>query len=326
MPMQCARRQFLHFAAGAAALPALPRGAAALDYPARPVRLIVGFFAGSLSDILGRLIAQSLSERLGQQVLVEDRPGAGSNTGTEFVARAAPDGYTLLLVPAQVAAVNATLYDNLNFNFLRNIAPVACIARTTGVVVANLSFPPKTVSEFIAYANANPGKINFASGGIGSLPHVSGELFRFMTGVNLTHVPYRGNYLPDLLAGQVQVAFATLPSAIEFIRAGRLRPLAVTGAARSPALPDVPTVSETVPGYRVDAHNGLGAPAHVPGEIVSRLNSEVGAALADPAVRARLAEIGSEPLPMTPREFGQLLADETDKWGKVVKFANIKLE
>ncbi len=324
--MQCARRQFLHFAAGAAALPALPRGAAALDYPARPVRLIVGFFAGSLSDILGRLIAQSLSERLGQQVLVEDRPGAGSNTGTEFVARAAPDGYTLLLVPAQVAAVNATLYDNLNFNFLRDIAPVACIARTTGVLAANLSFPARTVSEFIAYANANPGKINFASGGIGSLPHVSGELFRFMTGVNLTHVPYRGNYLPDLLSGQVQVAFATLPSAIEFIRAGRLRPLAVTGAARSPALPDVPTVGETVPGYQVDAHNGLGAPTHVPGEIVSKLNSEVGAALADPAMRARLAEIGSVPLPMTPQEFGQLLADETDKWGKVVKFANIKPE
>jgi len=323
--MKLPRRRFVYLAAGAA-LPILPRIASALDYPTRPVRLIVGFFAGSLSDILARLIAQSLSERLKQQVIVENRTGAGSNIAAELVARASPDGYTLLLVPVAVAAVNATLYENLNFNFIRDIAPVACIARTPTVMAVNLSVPVKTVSEFIVYANANPGTINFASGGIGSLPHVAGELFKFMTGVNLTHVAYRGNYLPDVIAGQVQVAFATLPSAIEFIRAGRLRALAVTGATRSPALPDVPTVGETVPGYVVDGDNGIGAPGHTPSEVINKLNDETNAALADPTLRARLAELGSEPRPMTPAELGKSLADETEKWAKVIKFASIKLE
>ena len=322
--MKLPRRKFLHLAASCTALPSLPRVAAALDYPTRPVHLIVGFFAGSLSDVMARLIAPSLSERLGQQVFVDDRPGAASNIATEFVARAAPDGYTLLLVPAEVAAINAMLYDNLNFNFARDIAPVGCIAHTQSVMVVNLSFPAKTVPEFIAYAKANPGKINYGSGGIGSLPHVAGELFNFMTSVELTHVPYRGNYLPDLLAGQVQAAFATLPSAIEFIRAGRLRALAVTGATRSPALPDLPTVGETVPGYEVDGHNGVGAPSHTPGEVIDKLNREINTALADPAVRARLSELGSEALTMTPAEFGKLVAEQTDKWAKVIRFVSIK--
>jgi|SRR5579862_356970 len=324
--MKLPRRSFLHLAASATALPVLPRAASALDYPTRPVHLFVGFFAGSLSDIMARLISEPLSQRLGQQVIVDDRPGAGSNIATELVVRAPPDGYTLLLVAAGVAAVNATLYDNLNFNFIRDIAPVASISRTPGVMAVNSSFPAKTVPEFIAYAEANPGKINFASGGIGSLPHVAGELFKFMTGVNLVHVPYRGNYLPDLLAGQVQVAFATLPSAIEFIRQGRLRALAVTGATRSEVLPDVPTVGETVRGYEADGRNGIGAPRSTPVEIVNKLNNEINAALADPAMQARLVALGSEPLPTTSDEFGKFIAAETEKWGKVIRFADIKAE
>jgi tripartite-type tricarboxylate transporter receptor subunit TctC len=324
--MKIPRRKFLHVAAGAAALPVLPRAARALDYPARPVRVIVGFFAGSQSDIMARLIAQALSERLGQQFVVDDRPGAGSNIATEFVAKAPPDGYTLLLVAPGVAAVNAAIYDNLNFNFIRDIAPVACISRTPCVMAVNLAFPARTVPEFIAYAKANPGKINFGSGGIGSLPHVAGELFKIMAGVNLIHVPYRGNYLPDLLAGQLQVAFATLASAIEFIKAGKLRPLAITSVMRSAALPDVPTVGEFVPGYEAEARNGLGAPAGTPAEIITRLNSATNAALADSATRARLTDIGSEPLAMTPAEFGQHIADETEKWAKVIKTAGIKAE
>ena len=325
--MKLPRRQFLHMATGVlAALPAFSRRAIALDYPKRPVHLFVGFFAGSLSDIMARLISEPLSQRLGQQVIVDDRPGAGSNIATELVVRAPPDGYTLLLVAAGVAAVNATLYDNLNFNFIRDIALVASISRTPGVMAVNSSFPAQTVPEFIAHAKANPGKINFASGGIGSLPHVAGELFKFMTGVNLVHVPYRGNYLPDLLAGQVQVAFATLPSAIEFIMEGRLRALAVTGATRSEVLPDVPTVGETVPGYEADGRNGIGAPRNTPVEIVNKLNSEINAALADPAMQARLVELGSEPLPTTSAEFGKFIAAETEKWGKVIKFAGIKAE
>ena len=324
--MKLPRRKFLHLAASTAALPAISRIALAETYPSRPVHLIVGFFAGSQSDILARLIAQSLSERLGQQVIVDDRPGAGSNIATELVVKAPPDGYTLLLVAAGVAAVNATLYDNLNFNFIRDIAPVATISRTPAVMVVKPSFPAKTVPEFIAYAKANPGKINFASGGIGSLPHVAGELFKFMTGVNLVHVPYRGNYVPDLLAGEVQLAFATLPSVIEFIKVGRLRPLAVTGAMRTEVLSDIPTVGEFVPGYEADGQNGIGAPMNTPVEIINKLNNEVNAALSDPAVEVRLTEIGSEPMPTTPAAFGKFIADETAKWGKVIRAAGIKAE
>jgi len=319
------RRTFLHLATGAAALPAASRIALALDYPTRPVRLLVGFFAGGLSDILARLIAQPLSERLGQQVIVDDRPGAGSNIATELVTKAPPDGYTLLLVPVS-ATINATLYDNLNFNFSRDIAPVASISRTPGVMVVNLSLPVRTVPEFIAYAKANPGKINFASAGTGSLPHVAGELFKLMTGLNLVQVQYRSNYFPDLIAGQVHVSFATMPSAIEFVRAGKLRALAVTGAARSEVLPDVPTVGEFIPGYEADAWNGIGAPANTPSDIIEKLNKEINAALAEPAIQVRLAELGSKPLSMTPSEFGKFIAVEIEKWAKVIKAAGIKAE
>ena len=323
--MKLPRRTFLHLATGAAALPAASRIALALDYPTRPVRLLVGFFAGGLSDILARLIAQPLSERLGQQVIVDDRPGAGSNIATELVTKAPPDGYTLLLVPVS-ATINATLYDNLNFNFSRDIAPVASISRTPGVMVVNLSLPVRTVPEFIAYAKANPGKINFASAGTGSLPHVAGELFKLMTGLNLVQVQYRSNYFPDLIAGQVHVSFATMPSAIEFVRAGKLRALAVTGAARSEVLPDVPTVGEFIPGYEADAWNGIGAPANTPSDIIEKLNKEINAALAEPAIRVRLAELGSKPLSMTPSEFGKFIAVEIEKWAKVIKAAGIKAE
>jgi tripartite-type tricarboxylate transporter receptor subunit TctC len=310
--MKLPRRTFLSFAVSVAVLPALSRITLALDYPTRPVRLVVGFFAGGLSDIMARLIAQPLSERLGQQVIVDDRPGAGSNIATELVTKASPDGYTLLLVPAS-ATINASLYDNLNFNFSRDIVPVASISRTPGVMVVNLSLPVRTVPEFIAYAKANPGTINFASAGTGSLPHVAGELFKLMTGLNLVRVSYRSNYFPDLIAGQVQVSFATVPSAIEFVRAGKLRALAVTGAARSEALPGVPTVSEFIPGYEADAWNGVGAPANTPAEIIKKLNKEINAALAEPAMQVRLAELGSEPLSMMPSEFGKFIAAEIEK-------------
>ena len=325
MPMKFPRRKFLHLAAGAAALPGLSRAASALDYPTRPVRLVVGFFAGGLSDILARLIAQSLSERLGQQVVVDDRPGAGSNLATEIVARAPGDGYTLLMVPF-TSTVNATLYHDLNFNFARDIAPIATISRTAGVMVVNLSLPTTTVPEFIAYARANPGKINFASAGTGSLPHVAAELFKFMTGLNLVRVPYTNNYFADLLAGQVQVSFATLPSAIEFVRAGQLRALAVTGPVRSQILPDVPTVAEFVPGYEADAWNGIGAPASTPAEIIDKLSKEVNAAVADPAMQAQLTKLGSEPLSMQPAEFGKFILNETEKWAKVIHAAGLKPE
>jgi tripartite-type tricarboxylate transporter receptor subunit TctC len=325
MPMKLPRRKFLHLAAGTAASPVLPRSASALDYPTRPIHLVVGFFAGGLSDILARLIAQALSERLGQQMVVDDRPGAGSNLATEIVARAPGDGYTLLLVPF-TATINATLYDNLNFNFVRDIAQVATISSTPGVMVVNLSLPARTLPEFIAYAKANPGKINFASAGTGSLPHVAGELFKFMTGLDLVRVPYTSSYFPDLLAGQVQVSFATVPSAIEFVRAGKLRPLAVTGRTRSRILPDLPTVGEFVPGYEADAWNGVGAPTSTPPEIIDKLNKETDAVLADPAMQAHLTKIGSEPLSMTPAEFGKFIANETGKWANVIRAAGIKPE
>jgi tripartite-type tricarboxylate transporter receptor subunit TctC len=311
------RRKLLHLALGAAG-PAIPRFASALDYPGRPVRFVVEFFASSLSDILARTIAEGLSKRLGQQVIVDDQPGAGGNLATDMVVRASPDGYTLLALTS-ANAWNATLYDKLSFDFIRDIVPVASISRTPGVMAVTPSFPAKTVPEFIAYANANPGKINMASGGIGSLPHVAGELFKFMTGVNLVHVPYRGSYVPDLLSGQVQVAFGPIPTLIEQIRAGKLRALAVTGASPSPALPDVPPLGEFVPGYEAIAFNGMGAPKGTPAEIIEKLNNAVNAALADFEIQARFSQLGSVPAPMTTAEFRKLIINETEKWGTVLR-------
>jgi tripartite-type tricarboxylate transporter receptor subunit TctC len=297
----------------------------ASDYPSRPVHFVVAFFAGSLSDILARAIAEALSKQLGQQIIVDDQPGAGGNLATAMVVRASPDGYTLL--EATSANVwNATLYDNLGFDFIRDIAPVASISRTPGVMAVTPSFPAQTVPEFMAYAKANPGKINMASGGIGSLPHVAGELFKFMTGINLVHVPYRGSYLPDLLGGQVQVAFGPIPTLIEQIRAGKLRPLAVTGANPSPALPNIPTLGQFVPGYEASGFNGVGAPKKTPTEIIYKLNAAVNAVLADSEVQERFAQLGTVPVLMTPAEFGKLIVDGSQKWGNVFKSASIRLE
>jgi len=318
------RRQFLHLAAGVTALPVLSRNANAQTYPTRLVRLIVGFPAGNASDIFARLIAQSLSERLGQQFVVENRPGAGGNVGTEVVVRAS-DGYTLLLVLTS-NAINTTLYANLNFDFIRDIAPVASIVDAPYAMVVNPSVPAKSVPEFIAYAKANPGKLNMASAGIGGATHVFGELFMMMAGVNLLHVPYRGNFMPDLLGGQVQVLFAPITHSIEYIRTGRLRALAVTPATRSSALPGIPTMAEFVPGYEASGWYGIGAPKNTPTEIIDRLNKEINAALADPKIKARLADLGAVPMPMTPAEFGKFIAAETEKWAKVVKAANIQPE
>jgi tripartite-type tricarboxylate transporter receptor subunit TctC len=319
------RRQFLHLAAGAAALPAFSRVAWAQEYPTKPVRIIVGFAPGGGADIAARLIGQWLSERLGQSFVIENRPGAGSNIATEAVVRAPSDGYTLLLVSAP-AAINATLYEKLSFNFIRDIAPVASISHVPHVMVVHPSFPAKTVPEFIAYAKANAGKINMASAGNGSTPHVAGELFKMMAGVNLIHVPYRsaGPALTDLLGGQVQVMFDNMASSIEHIRAGKLRPLAVTTTMRSETLPDVPTVSEFVPGYEVSNWFGVGAPKATPAEILDRLNKEINASLADPKLRARLADLGGTPLVGSPADFGKLIAAETEKWAKVIRAANIK--
>ena len=319
------RRQFLHLAAGASALPALPRVARAQTYSTQPVRLIVGFPAGNASDILARLIAQSLSERLGQQFVVENRPGASGNVGTEVVVRALPDGHTLLLVLSS-NAYSATLYTNLNFNFIRDIAPVASIVDAPYAMAVNPLVPAKTVPEFIAYAKANPGKLNMASAGIGGATHVFGELFMMMAGVNLLHVPYRGNFIPDLLGGQVQVVFAPITHLIEYIRTGKLRALAVTSARRSAALPDIPTLAEFVPGYEASGWYGIGAPKNTPIEIIDRLNKEINAALADPKMKARLADLGGVTIAGSPADFGKLIADETEKWAKVIKAANIKPE
>jgi tripartite-type tricarboxylate transporter receptor subunit TctC len=302
-------------------------GAAALDYPTKPVRWIVGYPAGGSTDILARLIGQWLSVRLGQQFIIENRPGAGNNLGTEQVVRAAPDGYTILLVnPAN--AINTTLYDKLSFNFIRDIAPVAGLIRVPNVMEVNPSVPAKTVPEFIAYAKANPGKINLASSGNGTSIHMSGELFKMLTGLAMQHVPYRGSapMLTDMLAGQVQVTFDNMPSSIEHIRAGRLRALAVTTATRSEALPDVPIVADFVPGYEASAWFGLGAPKGTPPEIVELLNKEINAAVADPNVRARLADMGGMLINGTPVEFGKIIAEETEKWAKVVKFSGAKPE
>jgi tripartite-type tricarboxylate transporter receptor subunit TctC len=325
--MKLPRRQFLHLAAGAAALPAVSRFAWAQEYPTKPVRIIVGFAPGGGADIAARLIGQWLSERLGQSFVIENRPGAGSNIATEAVVRAPSDGYTLLLVSAP-AAINATLYEKLSFNFIRDIAPVASISHVPHVMVVHPSFPAKTVPEFIAYAKANAGKINMASAGNGSTPHVAGELFKMMAGVNLIHVPYRsaGPALTDLLGGQVQVMFDNMASSIEHIRAGKLRPLAVTTTMRSETLPDVPTVSEFVPGYEVSNWFGVGAPKATPAEILDRLNKEINSGLADPKIKARLADLGGIPLVGSPADFGKFIAEETEKWGKVIKSAGIKPE
>jgi tripartite-type tricarboxylate transporter receptor subunit TctC len=323
--MKLPRRTFLQLAAGAAVLPAVSRIAFAQAYPTRPVRIIVGFAPGGTADIIARLMGQWLSERLGQPFIIENRPGGGTNIATEAVVRAPADGYTLLMLSA-TQAINATLYDKLNFNFIRDIVPVAGTMRVPGIMVVNPSVPANTVPEFIAYAKANAGKLSMASGGIGSAGHISGELFKMMTGINIGHVPYRGGgpALTDLLAGQVQVYFSPMPAAIEYIKAGKLRALAVTTAARSEALPDIATVAEFVPGYEASTWVGVGAPKATPTEIVEKLNKEINAALADPKIKARLADLGGTVLPGTPADFGKLIADETEKWGKVVKFTGIK--
>jgi tripartite-type tricarboxylate transporter receptor subunit TctC len=325
--MKLARRNFLRLAAGAAALPAVSRIAIAQAYPARPVRVIVPFGPAGATDIVARLIGQWLSERLGQQFIIDNRPGAGSNIGTESVVRSPPDGYTLLLV-SPPAAINATLYAKLNFDFIRDIAPVAAIVRVANVMVVNPAVPATTVPEFIAYAKANPGKINFASTGIGSSPHVNGELFKMMVGLDMTHVPYRSAAaaMTDLLSGQMQVYFGTAAATISYIKAGSLRALAVATETRLPGLPNIPTVTEFVPGYEASACYGLGAPRSTPVEIVDKLNKEINAALADANMRARLADLGGIALAGSPAEFGKLIADETDKWAKVVKFAGVRVD
>jgi tripartite-type tricarboxylate transporter receptor subunit TctC len=325
--MKFPRRKFLHLAAGAAALSVAPRIAGAQTYPTQPVRIIVGFGPGGVSDILARLIAQWLSERLGRPFVVDNRPGAGTNIATETVARAPADGYTLLWLTSS-NAINATLYEKLSFDFIRDIAPVASIVLVPSVMEVNSEFPAKTVPEFIAYAKANPGKINMGAAGPGSSTHIFGELFKMMAGVNLIPVQYRssGPALTDLMAGQVQVMFDPLGSSIEYIRAGRLRALAVTTATRAEALPDVPTVGDFVPGYEASLWQGIGAPKSTPPEIVDRLNKEINAALADPKIKARLADLGSTPLAQSPGEFAKLIAADTEKWGKVIRAANIKAE
>jgi len=325
--MNFPRRRFMHLAAGAAALPALSRFAWAQPYPSRPVRLMVGYAAGGSVDIMARLIGQWLSERLGQPFTVENRPGAGTNIATEAVVRAAPDGYTLLLVGAP-NAINATLYDKLNYNFIRDVVPVAGIIRFPNIMVVNPSVPARTVPEFIAYAKANPGKVNFASGGIGNSSHVAGELFKMITGISMVHVPYRGlaPALTDLLGGQVQVLFGTAPGTLEYIRAGKLRPLAVTSVGRWKGLPDLPTVSEFVPGFEASNWSGIGVPKGTPVEIIDKLNKTISAGLDDPKMKSQLGDLGGTALAGSPAEFGKFIADETEKWAKVVKFSGARVD
>jgi tripartite-type tricarboxylate transporter receptor subunit TctC len=325
--MKLPRRQFLHLAAGAAALPAISRIASAQAYPARPVRLIVPFPAGGAVDITARLIGQSLSERLRQQFIIETRPGAGGTIGTGAVAHAAPDGYTLLMVDAS-ATINVTLYDKLDFNFLRDIAPVASINRVPLVMEVHPSVPASTLPEFIAYAKANPGKLNMASSGNGTPTHVAGELFKMMAGVDMVHVPYRGAApaTADLLAGQVQVYFTGATNVVEYVKAGKLRALAVTTATRLETLPDTPTVADFVPGYEASTWYGVGAPTNTPSGIIDKLNREINAALTDPKMKARLSELGTSVLVTSPAEFAKFIADETEKWAKVIRAANIKLD
>jgi tripartite-type tricarboxylate transporter receptor subunit TctC len=321
------RRRFLHLATGAAALPAVSRFAWAQTYPAQPVRIIVGFGPGGVSDILARLIGQWLSERFDRPFIVDNRPGGGTNIATETVARAPADGYTLLWLTSS-NAINATLYEKLNFDFIRDIAPVASIVLVPSVMAVNSEFPTKTVPEFIAYAKANPGKINMGAAGPGSSTHIFGELFKMMAGVDLVPVQYRSSapVLTDLMAGQVQVTFGPLGASIEYIKTGRLRALAVTEATRSETLPDVPTVGEFVPGYEASLWQGIGAPKSTPPEIIDRLNKEINAALADPRIKARLADLGSTPFAQSPGDFARLIASDTEKWGKVIRAANIKAE
>jgi tripartite-type tricarboxylate transporter receptor subunit TctC len=319
------RRDFLHLAAGATVAAVASPLARAETYPSRPVRVIVGFPAGSASDVVARLTGQALSERLGQQFVVENRPGAGTNIAAEAVVRAPSDGYTLLL-STSTNAVNATLYQHLNFNFMRDIVSVASIDQVPYVFEVNLSVPAKTLPEFIAYAKANPGKVNMASNGIGSGPHVAGELFKMMAGVDLVHVPYTGNVYPDLIGGQVQAMFSPIPASIGFVRAGQLRPLAVGTTKRLAILPDVPTVAEFVPGYEASGWHGIGAPANTSADVVNKLNAAINALLADPKFKERLADLGGLQMALSPTEFGKFTADEVDKWAKVIKFADIKSE
>jgi tripartite-type tricarboxylate transporter receptor subunit TctC len=325
--MTLPRRRFLHLAASAVALPALSRIAFAQTYPVRPVRWIIGFSPGGTTDIISRLVAQHLTEQLGQPFIIESRPGAGTNIATESVVRAPADGYTLLFVGAP-NAINATLYSKLNFNFIRDIAPVAGIVGVPNVMVVHPSLPVTTVPEFIAYAKANPGKINMASSGVGTSPHLAGELFKMMTEVDFLHVPYRGAApaVTDLLAGQVQLYFVTTPSSIGYIKSGRLRAIAVTTAGRVTELPDVPTISEFVPGYEASAWYGIGVPRDTPEEIIGKLNREINAAIAEPKIKLRLNELGCTVIAGSPADFAKLIANETEKWAKVVNFASLKPE
>jgi tripartite-type tricarboxylate transporter receptor subunit TctC len=326
--MQVHRRRFLRLLAGVPGLPAVLRSAKAETYPSRPVRIMVGTAPGGGPDILARLIGQWLSDRLGQPFVVENKPGGSTNLATEEVAKAQPDGYTLLLLVPSNAAINGSLYNNLNYDFARDLTPVGGVSRETEVMVVNPSFPAKTAPEFISYAKANPGKINMASPGIGTGPHMAGELFKYMTGIEMTHVAYRGSApaITDLLGGQVQVYFAPLSTSIEYVRTGKLRALGVTTAARVAALPDVPPLGEFVPGYETSTWYGVGAPKKTPAEIVDRLNKEINIGLADPGMTARLAALGSSAFPVSPDEFGKFIADETQKWAKVIKFARIEPE
>jgi tripartite-type tricarboxylate transporter receptor subunit TctC len=325
--MNLPRRRFLHLAAAALASPAATRLAFADAYPSRPVHLLVGFTPAGGNDIIARLMGQWLTERLGQTFVIENRPGAGTNIAAELVIKSPPDGYTLFVTNLS-NAINATLYEKLNFDFMRDMLPVAGIAQAPAALALNSRLPARTVSEFIAYAKANPGRISMGSAGIGSTGHLAGELFKMMAGIDMTHVPYRGNApaLTDLIAGQIEVLFPSLGSSIEYVKAGKLRALAVTSEARSDALPDVPTVAETLPGYQAASFYGIGAPRNTPAGIVDVLNKAVNAGLADPKLKARLTDLGSVLLPGPPAAFGQLIADETEKWGKVIRFAGIKAQ
>jgi len=324
--MNLPRRKLLQLAVGAAALPAVLRFAFAQSYPSQPVRMIVGFPAGQAADSLARIVAQALSQRLGQQVIVENRPGAGGNIGTEAVVRAAPDGYTILMEVMTSNAINATLYPNLNFNFIKDIAPVAIIGGGAYVMTVNPSVPAKTVPEFIAYAKAKPGKINMGSAGIGTPPHAFGELFKMLAGVDMVHVPYKGSYVPDLLSGQVQVVFAPIPTVIAHIKSGKLRALAVTATKRSEALPDTPTIAEFVRGYDASGYFGFGAPSRTPKDIIDKLNTEIKAIVVDPPIKEKLVSLGIEPMQLTSAEYGKLIVAETEKWTKVVKTAGMKAD
>jgi len=324
--MNLPRRKLLQLAVGAAALPAVLRFAFAQSYPLQPVRMIVGFPAGQAADSLARIVAQALSQRLGQQFIVENRPGAGGNIGTEAVVRAAPDGYTILMEVMTSNAINATLYPNLNFNFIKDIAPVAIIGGGAYVMTVNPSVPAKTVPEFIAYAKAKPGKINMGSAGIGTPPHAFGELFKMLAGVDMVHVPYKGSYVPDLLSGQVQVVFAPIPTVIAHIKSGKLRALAVTATKRSEALPDTPTIAEFVRGYDASGYFGFGAPSRTPKDIIDKLNTEIKAIVVDPPIKEKLVSLGIEPMQLTSAEYGKLIVAETEKWTKVVKTAGMKAD